>query len=95
MCGMETGAKRANVAVALAEADRARIVLANNDRIAGTPPVEVPSAGLVKAIYLRAQCLVRCSCNCALPRLFSLTGAGRSYVAARLRTRSGNVRKRI
>ena len=62
MCGMETGAKRANVAVALAEADRARIVLANNDRIAGTPPVEVPSAGLVKAIYLRAQCLVRCSC---------------------------------
>jgi hypothetical protein len=52
------GAKRANIAVALAEADRARIVQANNDRIAGTSPAEVPTAGLVKAIYLRAQCLV-------------------------------------
>jgi hypothetical protein len=57
--GRRTGAKRANIAVALAEADRARTVLANNDRIAGTTPAEVPTASLVKAIYLRAQCLVR------------------------------------
>ncbi len=53
-----TGAKRANIAVALAEADRARAVQANNDRIAGTSPLEVSTAALVKAIYLRAQCLV-------------------------------------
>ena len=63
--GLRLGAKRANVAVALAEADRARTVLANSDRIAGTTPVEVPTAGLVKAIYLRAQCLVRNSRCCS------------------------------
>jgi hypothetical protein len=36
---LHDGAKRANIAVALAEADRARTVAANNDRIAGTSPV--------------------------------------------------------
>lgn len=52
------GSKRANIAVALAEADRARAVQTNNDRIAGLAPIPLEKTPLVKAVYLRAQCYV-------------------------------------
>ena len=52
------GSKRANIAVALAEAARARAVAVNNDRIAGLAPVALEKTPLVKAVYLRAQCYV-------------------------------------
>ena len=90
------GVKRANIAVALAEADRARIVQANNDRIAGSAPVEVPTAALVKAIYLRAQCLVIHSIPCSIQLLRCLLNVADEHLAtARSPTRSGNEQRLI
>ena len=50
------GSRRANIAVALAEAARARTATANSDRIAGTAPEQMAQGPLVKALFLRAKC---------------------------------------